>query len=199
MRRDREELRTKDAALFVHPGMLALKRATGREHPFIRALEWNGRCTTVLDATLGMAGDALHAAAELEVQIRGIEGSAAVHSLLEEGLPRMAAVADVPGLAASRIRAEHGTALEVLGSLPNASTDVVLIDPMFDTPRPSAPGFELIRRVAYEADDPAALLAQACRVASSHVVFKYPKRATYPPCDACVDGKAVRYLIYRAR
>ncbi|MEM6988983.1 MAG: class I SAM-dependent methyltransferase [Myxococcota bacterium] len=198
VRRDHDELRLGDTTLFVHPGMVVLKRATGRRHPFLRALLLHGPCSEIVDATIGLGADALHAATELGVDVRGIEGSPVVFSLLEEGLGRLSAEASDFGRGAAKIRAELGGATEALRRMKSASADVVTIDPMFDTPRPAAHGFELLRKVAHTAEPPAPLLAEARRVARTHVVLKYPKRSTYPECDACVDGKAVRYLIYDA-
>lgn len=196
--RARDELRTADDVLFVHPGMLTLKRANGRDHPFIRALCHYGPCVSIVDATMGLAADALHAAAILDAEVRGIEASPVVYSLLEEGLARLCAGSGPDASAAARLSVEHGDALERLAAMPEASTDVVIVDPMFDSPRPAAPGFALLRQVAHEASDADALIEAGRRVARSHVVLKYPKRSTYPTCDACVDGKALRYLVYDA-
>ncbi len=198
VRRDREELRTRDASLFVHPGMVALKRATGPEHPFIRAVQVHGAVRRVVDATIGMAGDALHVAAELGVPVVGIEASPVVYSMLEEGLLRLAKDDNEVGRAAALVTVHHQRAAVALSAMADGSTDVVLLDPMFDSPRAAAPGFELLRRVAY-AEPSEDLLVEARRVASSHVVVKHPKRSTYPACDACINGKAVRYLVYDAR
>lgn len=194
VRRDRDELRGVGASLYVQPGMLALKRSNGPQHPLIHAVARAGTITGVVDATLGLANDALHIADILGVDVLGIEGSATVFSLLEEGLPRLAKT--LP--AAGRITAHWGEASATLAQMSPSSTDVVVLDPMFDTPRPAAPGFALLRTAAYPGVDSTRLLDAARRVARSHVVVKYPKRATAPSCDECIDGKAVRYLIYGA-
>jgi len=196
--RARDELRSVDDVLFVHLGMLTLKRANGREHPFIRALCHYGPCTSIVDTTMGLAADALHASALLNADVRGLEASPVVYSLLEEGLVRLTAGSGPDAEAAGRLSVALGDALEQLAAMPPASTDVVIVDPMFDSPRPAAPGFALLRRVAHEDADADALIEAGRRVARSHVVLKYPKRSTYPPCDACVDGKALRYLVYDA-
>lgn len=196
--RVRDELRSADDVLFVHPGMLTLKRANGREHPFIRALCQYGPCASVVDTTMGLAADALHAAAILDAEVHGIEASPIVYSLLEEGLARLCAGAGPDAEAAARLSVEHRDAVERLAEMAEASVDVVIVDPMFDSPRPAAPGFALLRQVAHESANADALVEAGRRVARSHVVLKYPKRSTHPPCDACVDGKALRYLVYDA-
>jgi len=200
IRRDREELKSPHANLFVHAGMVPIKRDVGRQHPLMRALELRGRCSTIVDATLGLAGDALHASLVLGVRVQGFEASPVIFSLLEDGLSRLGRESDEIGEAATRIEIGLGGSCAGLAAMPAASADVVMVDPMFDTPRPAMPGFDLLREVAYgEPDEAEAIVQAARRVAVSHVVLKYPKRSSYPACDACVDGKAVRYLVFDAR
>ena len=196
--RSREELRSAEAGLFVHAGMFAHKRDLAREHPFVRAVVRGGPCTSIVDATIGLAGDALHLAAVLGVPITGVEGSPAVYCLLEEGLSRLAAAGGEVGAAAARIRLQHGESCETLATMPADSADVVVLDPMFPVERPAAPGFALLRAVAHPGVDPQALIEPARRVARRHVVLKYPTRPTIPPCDDRIDGKALRYLVYEA-
>lgn len=196
--RVRDELRSTDAGVFVHSGMLQLKRNNGLDHPFLRSLRVHGRCESIFDATVGLAADALHAADMLEIDVRGTEASPIMFSLLEDGLARLAAGDEAPQ-AAARISVELADAHAVLQGMASGSVDVVTVDPMFDSPRAAAPGFPLVRQVAETRHQAQSLVEVARRVAASHVVLKYPKRATYPPCDHCVNGKAVRYLIYDAR
>src|SRR5690606_3468418 len=107
----------------------------------------NGPRNRIVDATLGMAADALHISDVLGCEVLGIEGSPAMYSLLEEGLPRVARTEP----AAKRIRLHFGEAAEVLSTLPDASVDAVYLSPMFLRPRRAAPGFELLRAVALHA------------------------------------------------
>jgi hypothetical protein len=158
----------------VQEGLLATKLHEGAHHPFVRAL---GPCDSVVDCTLGLANDALHAATVLGCSVLGVEGSPVIHALLEEGLPRLS----LSHLAALRIRLIQGDALEVLRRLDDRSHDVVLLDPMMGRPGKSAPSFEILRAFAVPEQASTELLREAGRVARARVVLKLGRGARVPP------------------
>jgi 16S rRNA (guanine1516-N2)-methyltransferase len=171
--RDHEEVRAPEGACFVQEGLLATKLNEGARHPFVRAL---GPCTSIVDCTLGLANDALHAAVSLRCSGLGVEGSPVIHALLEEGLPRLWA----SHAAGRQIHLHHGDALHVLRGLGDRSHDVVFLDPMMTRPRKCAPSFAVLRTFAVPQGPSAELLQQAARVARARVVVKLGKGDPMP-------------------
>jgi len=192
--RIRDELRAHDGACFVQEGLLATKLHEGSRHPFMRAL---GPCSSLVDCTLGLANDALHAATVLHCSVLGVEGSPVIHALLEEGLPRLSR-SHPDGL---RIDLIHGDALHVLRGLADGSNDVVYLDPMMSRPGKSAPSFEVLRAFAVPQPAAPALLREAARVARSRVVLKLG-RSEVIPADSPLDfthhesGAHVTYWVH---
>lgn len=203
VRRDREELQDPEHQLFLHPGMFFLKRKDGLEHPLLRAISPTGEAPgVVVDATLGMGGDAIHVASMLRPQrLLGLEQSPALYSLLEEGLPRLVAAGRGWSQGAARIEPRFGDARTLLAQMEPRSADVVYLDPMFETPLEASTGFTLLRRVAVSDPLDEALLAAACRVARQRVVLKLPGQALPPvaleglPWNRRVRGRAVDYAV----
>lgn len=204
---EREEVRdVSGEVFFVHPGLFFMRRADGEVHPLTRAVSPEGRAGVrrLVDGTLGAAGDALHLAWWLRgAEVVGLEASAALHALQEEGLGRMArAVGEGYAEAAGRIRAEHGEALRWLASQAPGSADVVYLDPMFEAPQAAQSGFGLLRRLAHGAPLTGELLEAASRVARQRVVVKVPGVAPVPSLGGAeeafnrrVRSRAVDFLI----
>jgi len=197
----RDELQSDADALFVHPGLFYLKRDTGLSHPLIRSVAPSGGRPPirVVDATLGLGGDALHLAWALGTSLIGLEASPVIYSLLEEGLARMAST-PLRGFAdpASRVHPVLVDALQWLAEQPAGSADVVYLDPMFETPLSAPPGFELFRGFAHAVTLSEELVEAACRVASARVVIKIPGASQVPDFrrfDGRVRGGAVDYLV----
>ncbi|TNF23502.1 MAG: hypothetical protein EP329_27420, partial [Deltaproteobacteria bacterium] len=157
--------------------------------------------TRIVDATLGLAGDALFAATQLGVEVLGIEASPVLAALLEEGLPRLAGDGGAWAAGARRITLRHGEAVDVLRGLPDDAVDAVYLDPMFETPLGAQAGFDLLRAFAADAPPTQELLAEAWRVAARRVVLKVPGTAAPPGFSAGpgwnrrVRGQAVDYLV----
>lgn len=205
--REREEVRRVGGgargALHVHPGLFYLKREAGPGHPLLRALApAAGRpVERLVDATLGLAGDALFAASALGVEVVGIEASPVLAALLEEGLARLAAEGLGWSAGAARVRLVAGDAAEVLAAMAPGSATAVFLDPMFTTPLGAAPGFDLVRELALDAPLSEALVAAAWRVAARRVVVKVPGASAAPDFSAGpgwnrrVRGGAVDYLV----
>jgi hypothetical protein len=122
----------------------------------------------VLDATLGLGGDALVAAAACgpDGRVVALERSPVLAAWVAEGLRRL----DVEPARRIEVRAEEH--LAALTALPARSFDVVVFDPMFRHARPQPGGFELVRALADSRPLGAEAVAQARRVARRWVVVK---------------------------
>lgn len=187
--------------LWVHPGTAQVCLSRGRLDPLLQAVA-PGRdpITSVVDATLGLARDALHLAAVLRCPVLGIEASAPLACLAEGGLRRLT-TDPAWSAAAALVTVRHGRSEEVLASLPPGSADVVLLDPMFSEPRRAAPGFDMMRPFALPGGPSEQLLAAAARVARRRVVLKVSYGAALPPGASAlrwtgrVHGKAFEYLV----
>jgi 16S rRNA (guanine1516-N2)-methyltransferase len=139
---------------------------TGRD-PFLEAADVR-EGDAILDCTLGLGADALVAAVAAGPQGRvvGVESSPVLAAWVAEGLRRL------DDEAARRVEVRAGDHAAVLATLPDASFDVVVFDPMFRHARAQPAGFDVVRRLA----DPRPLskeaLLRACRVARRWVVVK---------------------------
>jgi hypothetical protein len=158
-------------------GFLRMKRVLARraggpadatEHdPLLEAAELRPG-DRVLDATLGLGADALVAAAACgpDGRVVALEAAVALAAWVGEGLRRL------PVEPARRIEVRAGDHAAQLASLPVASFDVVLFDPMFRHAREAPGGFDLVRRLADPRPLSAETLAAARRVARRWVVVK---------------------------
>jgi predicted methyltransferase len=123
----------------------------------------------VLDATLGLGGDALLAAHATGTRVLGLEAEGILGAFTAAGLRR------VPGPAreaARHIEVQRADHREYLRSQPDGSFDVVLLDPMFRRAGEAGPLFELLRAHAQHAPLDAATLREARRVARRGVLVK---------------------------
>lgn len=198
----REELRSRTEHIFVNPGLIKLKRFDGAAHPLIRAVAppEGPAVDRVVDATIGLASDAVQLAWVLDVQVEGIESSPAICCLLEEGLVRMGRLSQRWSEVTGRISVKEGRAVDRLAELPEGSRPVVFFDPMFERPLEAVPGFDVFRRVAEHAPLDVPTLEQAIRVAAHRVVVKVPHGArptaeAEPGFNRRVCGRAVDYVI----
>ena len=168
----------------------------GRD-PLVRAA---GRWTQVTDATAGWGGDAaVLAAAGREVVL--VERNPVLAAILDAAIGRWRAAGIV---AATRMRVVRADAREALTA---ASTDVVVLDPMY--PEGAAAGRRgqarkaeaayLLRQLVGDDADQAELLVAARLAARRRVVVKRPLRA--PPLagdrpSGTLTGRTVRYDLY---
>lgn len=165
-------LRDAERELRFSPGMamLRVKRidAGHVDDVLVRLAELRSG-DVVVDATLGLAADALVCARAVGPTglVIGVEAALPLYALAREGLARMA-----PFAGSARIEVRHGLALAALGAMPTASADVVLLDPMFDVPKRATPAFEVLRRFALHEPLDAQTLAEARRVCRRWVVVK---------------------------
>jgi 16S rRNA (guanine1516-N2)-methyltransferase len=123
----------------------------------------------VLDATLGLGGDALLASQETAAKIVGVESSGLLAAFTQAALRRLPEAAREAGERIEVLRADHRAFLRAQS---DGSFDVVLLDPMFRRAGEAAPLFELLRAHADHEPLAAATLREARRVARRGVLVK---------------------------
>jgi len=153
-------------------GFLRLVRARrGEVDPLVRAAALRAG-DVVLDATLGLAGDALIAAHATRAQVMGLEASPVLAAFVSAGLRRIL-VPGFPGrVAAELIDVRCADHRQALREMPDGSVDVVLFDPMFRSAGESGALFELVRTLAEHAPLATETLREAQRVARRGVLVK---------------------------
>jgi hypothetical protein len=124
---------------------------------------------SVLDATLGLGGDALVCAQVTGVPVIGLELDATIAAFTQSALRRLPRQAREPANLIHVIRADHR---EWLRRQPAGSFDVVLLDPMFRRAADAAPLFELLRAHADHSPLDPETLREAQRVARRGVLVK---------------------------
>ncbi|WP_369960448.1 class I SAM-dependent methyltransferase [Pseudomonas benzenivorans] len=154
----------------------------------------------VLDATAGLGRDAF-VLASLGCAVTLIERQPLIAALLEDGLARAAADAEVASIVA-RMQLLHGNAIELMGAWTGEPPQVIYLDPMFPHRDKSAlvkKEMRLFRPFVGDDLDAPALLAAALALASHRVVVKRPRKA--PVIEGAkpgyaLEGKSSRYDIY---
>jgi hypothetical protein len=180
--------------LFVHEGLLQARLSKGLDHPLVRAVTGGRPARHVVDGTLGLAIDALHLAEATGARVLGIEGAAAIRSLVHEGLPRLARGG---WQGARRVQPVGGTTHDVLRLLPDDGADAVFLAPMFEQPAEAAPGWDLLRPLAVHVPLDASTVAEALRVAPRVAVKLSPTDPvpTWAEGASWVRSKALRYAV----
>jgi 16S rRNA (guanine1516-N2)-methyltransferase len=123
----------------------------------------------VLDATLGLAGDALLAAQATGTTVVGLEQSGLLAAFTQAGLTRLPGHGREPGRLIEVVKADHKSFLK---AQPAGSFDVVLLDPMFRVKGDAGPLFDLLRAHADHAELTPETLLEARRVAKRGVLVK---------------------------
>lgn len=196
------------APLFVDfvDGATALRRKSGqsRKQPIARAIGIKGDGCNVLDATAGLGRDAFLLAC-LGCRVTGVERSAVLFALLEDGMRRARETLGGGLLTImSRLQFMHADARSYLQAIDEAARpDVVYLDPMFPSRKKSALEGREIRvcRALVGADEDADELLQVARVAARKRVVVKRHRQT-PPLDKPdfeIAGRTVRYDVYMCR
>jgi 16S rRNA (guanine1516-N2)-methyltransferase len=165
---------------------LPLARAAGLKH--------RTACPRICDATAGLGRDAWTLAA-LGCEVQAIEHSPVIAALLRDGL-RLG-----PAAISARVHVHTGDALRLL---PGIETDVVLLDPMFDSTGKTALSpkqARYLQALAPEADpDGAELFHAAWQTAQARVVVKRPRRGpplvASPTVNHSLTGKTIRFDVY---
>jgi 16S rRNA (guanine1516-N2)-methyltransferase len=140
----------------------------GEIDPLVKAAGLK-RGDRVLDATLGLGGDALVAAHATGAPVLGLETSPALAAFVTAALRRVHAPGRVAAGLIQVCCADHRT---VLKEMPAGSVDVVLFDPMFRSTGESGPLFELVRQLADRAPLTGETMREALRVARRGVLVK---------------------------
>jgi 16S rRNA (guanine1516-N2)-methyltransferase len=123
----------------------------------------------VLDATLGLAGDALVAAEATRTRVVGLEASAVLAAFVTAALRRIQPAGRAPADLVDVRCADHRA---VLKEMPARSVDVVLFDPMFRTAAEAGALFEVVRQLGDPAPLTGETLREARRVARRGVLVK---------------------------
>ena len=169
--RARADLIHRERAFRASVGMAYLRLVRARQgevDPLVRAAGLRSG-DEVLDATLGLAGDALIAADATGARVTGLEASSVLAAFVTAGLRRLLA----PGRAAAgRIEVRCADHRAALAEMPARSVDVVLMDPMFRSAGESGPLFDLVRAFAEHAPLDHDTLETARRVARRGVLVK---------------------------
>lgn len=154
----------------------------------------------VLDATAGLGRDAF-VLAELGCQVTLIERQPLIAALLEDGLQRALADAEV-GPIMARMRLIHGNAIDLMRAWDEVPPQVIYLDPMFPHCDKSAlvkKEMRLFRPLAGDDDDAPALLEASLALATHRVVVKRPRKAPAIGGGApgyVLEGKSSRFDIY---
>lgn len=182
-------LEHKDLTLFFHPSMALLrminiKRGVGDR--FLEAVSLK-EGDTILDATMGLASDALIAswAVGKRGKVIAVEYSPLIYLLVQDGLDKLKELA--PGKiknrekeeawlelakASSRIEPVWADHQSILEGLPDSSVDVVYFDPMFRATITSSSSMKPIKEWSYPEPLKRETIQQACRVARKRIVLK---------------------------
>jgi 16S rRNA (guanine1516-N2)-methyltransferase len=153
----------------VGMAFLRLVRAQkGTVDPLVKAAGLR-RGDFVLDATLGLGGDALVAAHATAAPVVGLEASPVLAAFVAAALRRLPAAAHAAAALIEIRRADHRT---VLKEMPARSVDVVLFDPMFRSAGEAGPLFELVRQLGDPAPLTGETMREARRVARRGVLVK---------------------------
>jgi len=124
---------------------------------------------TVLDATLGLGGDALVAAHATGARVVGLESDPVIAAFTCAALKRLAKHGRDPASRIEVVRADHRAWLK---AQTNGAFDVVLLDPMSRKAGDAGPLFELLRTHADHAPLDLSTLREAQRVARRGVLVK---------------------------
>lgn len=166
---------TADGQLRPHLSTAAIRLrhiAAGESDPLIRAGDL-GPGDHVIDCTYGLGRDAVVAAHIVgnTGSIIGLEASTALFHMANENRP-LAEFDGAIDIEPAAIELVHADARTWLAEAAPDSSDVVLIDPMFENPKTSDASFSLLRLLADETPLDEAWVRSAQRVARRCVVVK---------------------------
>lgn len=168
---------TKEGLLKYHPGMAvlrAMKLSRGEKDNFVDALDLKPGMR-VLDATLGLGGDAAIASFVVgsEGHVEGLEASKPLWLLTAAGLATYNCEDTRLTEALRRIKTQRMEAGIYLRCAMGDSFDVIYFDPMFKRPIGSSSGMQPLRPVSYKEPLTREILEEALRVAPKVVVKEH--------------------------
>jgi len=201
---EKVDIRQGEHKIMVNASMYQLTAAAGRAHPLLHAVSPQDRppVKSILDATLGLAKDAIQLGGILGAQITGLECVPVLTCLAEDGLKRLAKQERAWAAAASQIVVHCTEATAWLKAQSAESFDAVYLDPMFEYKLNAPPGISLLRQLVMAQPLSIELLNEAIRVARERVVVKVPKE-TYPReygpdpslWNRVLFGKRIQYVV----
>ncbi|MGF1867299.1 class I SAM-dependent methyltransferase [Enterovibrio norvegicus] len=158
----------------------------GKGQSIAKAVGLNkGATPTVLDATAGLGRDAF-VLASLGCKVQMVERHPVVAALLEDGLMRAKADADIGGWVSERLSMVHASSHDALNQLVNDATltrpDVVYLDPMYPHKKKSAlvkKEMRVFQSLVGADNDADGLFAPAYELATKRVVVKRPDYAEF--------------------
>ena len=161
---------------FFHPNIafLRIKNMERGELDSLVEVCGLGEGMSCLDATLGLASDALTMsyAVASSGKCTGVEKSRSIYILVKEGLARYAELNPNLRETISRIDIHNGDNLEFMQSCADKSYDAVYFDFMFDHPNAKSHGIQVIREYAVGDKMTERHIDEAMRVARRSVVVK---------------------------
>ncbi|PML76694.1 class I SAM-dependent methyltransferase [Enterovibrio norvegicus] len=158
----------------------------GKGQSIAKAVGLNkGATPTVLDATAGLGRDAF-VLASLGCKVQMVERHPVVAALLEDGLMRAKADADIGGWVSERLSMVHASSHDALNQLVSDATltrpDVVYLDPMYPHKKKSAlvkKEMRVFQSLVGADNDADGLFAPAYELATKRVVVKRPDYAEF--------------------
>lgn len=165
-----------DKPFFFHPNSAAfrLKRlVNGESDPLIEAAQL-GIEDTFLDCTLGLASDSIIASfiCGKRGRVVGIEGDVDVAFITSRGLRSFPSESKTLLDAMARVEVVTSDAVSHLRKQPDASWDVVYMDPMFNVPIAESSNFTPLRQVGVHSSLSKEWFEQALRVCRRRVIVK---------------------------
>ena len=161
---------------FFHPNMAfpRIKNMERGERDSLVEVCGLGEGMSCLDATLGLASDALTMsyAVGSSGKCTGVEKSRSIYILVKEGLACYAELNPNLRDTISRIDIHNGDNLEFMQSCPDKSYDAVYFDFMFESPNAKSHGIKVIREHAVGDKMTERHIDEAVRVARRSVVVK---------------------------
>nr|WP_192598575.1 class I SAM-dependent methyltransferase [Sporosarcina limicola] len=165
-----------DEPFFFHPNSAAfrLKRLlNGETDPLIEAASLQAG-DSFLDCTLGLASDSIIAsyAVGKSGRVTGVEADKDVAFITDRGLRSFPTESALLAEVMARIEVIRADAVDFLRSQPDASWEVVYIDPMFHKPIQESSNFTTLRQVGVHDSLTEGWIEQALRVSKRRVVVK---------------------------
>lgn len=179
------------------------QKSSGRSQILARAIGIKGNePLDVLDATAGLGIDSF-AIACLGAQVTGLEKSAIVYALLQDGESRASRSQELSSWIPQRLHFIQAEARDYLTKINDSQKpDVIYLDPMFPHQEKSALSSKemqiLQALLGASAEVDVELVELALQVARKRVVVKRPLRSQplAPGCRHSLEGKSMRYDIY---
>lgn len=161
---------------FFHPSsaMFRLKRLLkGELDPFIESTQLEAGMS-VLDATLGLASDAIVASHQVGARgkIVGLESVPLLAFMVQLGLQSWESKLEELNEGMRRIEVIQANHQEYLMSLPNDSFDIVYFDPMFERSKEDSIAIAPLKKIANYQRLNLEIIVEARRIARKRVVLK---------------------------